>query len=206
MQLIGMLDSPYVRRVAIALQCLGLPFTHRSVSVFRGIAEFKQINPVIKAPTLVCDDGTVLMDSTLIIQYAEGLAGRSLQPTEPAALAQVLRLTGLALAACEKSVQIVYEHNVRPPEKLHEPWLQRVTAQMQTAYGLLDAEFRSNSRQTPVLDQAGIAAAVSWFFSQQMHPELLPPAEYPALADFSAWAEAQRAFAAAPHGEGVYQG
>lgn len=205
MQLIGMLDSPYVRRVAIALQCLGLPFTHRSVSVFRGIAEFKQINPVVKAPTLVCDDGTTLMDSSLIIQYAEALAGRSLQPGEPAALAQTLRLTGLALAACEKSVQIVYEHNVRPAEKLHEPWLLRVTEQMQTAYGLLDAGFRSG-RQTQVLDQAGIAAAVSWFFSQQMHPELLPPAAYPALAGFSAWAEAQTAFAAAPHGEGVYQG
>ena len=62
-----MLDSPYVRRVAISLQLLGLPFEHRSVSVFRGFDEFSRINPVVKAPTLVCDDGGVLMDSTLIL-------------------------------------------------------------------------------------------------------------------------------------------
>lgn len=198
MELIGMLDSPYVRRVAIALQRLGLPFTHRSVSVFRGIAEFRQINPVVKAPTLVCDDGTVLMDSTLILQYAETLAGRRLQPAD----ARSIRLTGLALAACEKSVQIVYEHHVRPPEKLHEPWLARVTEQMRTAYRLLDAELKG---RPPQLDDVGLTAATAWFFSQQMHgPELLPAAEHPALAALSAWAEAQPEFRAAPHGEGVY--
>ena len=58
-----------------------LPFEHRSVSVFRGFDEFRRINPVVKAPTLVCDDGTVLMDSGLIIEYAESIAARrSLMP------------------------------------------------------------------------------------------------------------------------------
>ena len=117
MKLIGMLDSPYVRRVAISLQLLDLPFEHQSLSVFRGFEEFSRTNPVVKAPTLVCDDGTVLMDSTLILQYAEALSHpRSLLPTEPAALAQALRATGLALAACEKAVQIVYERGLRPAE------------------------------------------------------------------------------------------
>ena len=69
MKLIGMLDSPYVRRVAISLQMLGLPFEHQSVSVFRGFAQFQQINPVVKAPTFVSDHGEVLMDSTLILEY-----------------------------------------------------------------------------------------------------------------------------------------
>ncbi len=57
MQLIGMLDSPYVRRVAISLQLLGLHFEHRSVSVFSTFAQFQKINPVVKAPSLICDDG-----------------------------------------------------------------------------------------------------------------------------------------------------
>ena len=81
MQLIGMLDSPYVRRAAIAMQLLGLRFEHRSLSVFRTFDEFSRINPVVKAPTFVCDDGTVLMDSTLILQYAQSLSpGRALLP------------------------------------------------------------------------------------------------------------------------------
>ena len=78
MKLIGMLDSPYVRRTAISLQLLGVPFEHQSLSVFRTYDQFRRINPVVKAPTMVCDDGTVLMDSTLILQYAEVVAGRSL--------------------------------------------------------------------------------------------------------------------------------
>ena len=81
MKLYGMLDSPYVRRVAISLQLLGLRFEHQSLSVFRGFEDFRRINPVVRAPTLVCDDGEVLMDSNLIIELAESLAHpRTLMP------------------------------------------------------------------------------------------------------------------------------
>ena len=57
MELIGMLDSPYVRRVAVALLTGGVPFVHRPISLFRHIPEFSKINPLLKAPTLVADDG-----------------------------------------------------------------------------------------------------------------------------------------------------
>ena len=119
MQLIGMLDSPFVRRVAITLDLLDIPFEHKALSVFRNFDAFAAINPVVKAPTLVLDDGTVLMDSTLIIEYVEALAGRSLLPAAPAPRAQALRAIGPALAACEKTAQVVYEYQLRPPEKLH---------------------------------------------------------------------------------------
>ena len=121
MKLIGMLDSPYVRRVAVSLQLLDVPFEHQSLSVFRTFDQFRQINPVVKAPTLVTGDGTVLMDSTLILQYAETLAppDRRLTPSDPAALLRSLRVLGLALAACDKGVQIVYERNVRPVSYTH---------------------------------------------------------------------------------------
>src|SRR5689334_22348202 len=102
MLLIGMLDSPYVRRVAVSLQLLGLPFEHRALSVFRTFDEFREYNPVVKAPTLVCDDGTVLMDSTLILDYAEALAAprHSLMPTAIPERLHALRIIGLVLAAC----------------------------------------------------------------------------------------------------------
>lgn len=199
MKLIGMLDSPYVRRVAISLQLLDLPFEHQSLSVFRGFDEFRQINPVVKAPTLVCDDGTVLMDSTLILQYAEALAGRSLLPSEPRALAQALRTVGLALAACEKSVQIVYEHGLRPAEKLHQPWLDRVTGQLLAACDGLEQAMPSG------MDQAGVSTAVAWEFIQKMVPHVVPAVRYPKLVAFSQAAEAHPAFAAAPHGDSTYR-
>ncbi len=208
MKLVGMLDSPYVRRVAISFQLLGLRFEHQSLSVFRAFTEFQQINPVVKAPTLVCDDGTVLMDSTLILQYAEALARpRTLMPSDRTELLHDLRLTGLALAAMEKSVQIVYERGLRPPEKMHEPWVTRVTGQLLSAYGELEAELSHGPIDSVESDlrQAGVTVAVAWHFTQQMIPELVPSGSFPLLAAFSAAAEALPVFRAAPHGDSTYR-
>jgi glutathione S-transferase len=191
--------------VAISLQLLGLPFEHRSISVFRGFEQFRAINPVVKAPTLVCDDGSVLMDSTLILDYAEHLAapGRSLMPSGKAERRRALRLIGLGLAACEKSVQIVYEHELRPAEKLHQPWLARVTGQLLAAYAALQAELRREPLGEPI-DQAGVTTAVAWHFTQSMLPGVVDAADFPALQRFSAEAERRREFMAAPHSALTY--
>jgi glutathione S-transferase len=206
MQLIGMLDSPYVRRVAISLQLLGLPFEHRSLSVFRTFDQFRAINPVVKAPTLVCDDGTVLMDSTLILDYAEAVAApRSLMPGGLSERQAALRTIGLALAACEKSVQLVYERNLRPPEKQHEPWAARVIAQMHAAYGELEAELaRKPPRRDPQrIGAADVVTAVTWHFTERMLPATVKDAAYPQLRGLSAWAEQLPEFIAAPYGDGT---
>jgi len=209
MQLIGMLDSPYVRRVAISLQLLGLRFQHRSLSVFSTFEQFRGINPVVKAPSLVCDDGEVLMDSSLIIEYAEALAAgrRSLMPSAMAERQQALHLIGLALAACEKSVSIIYERNLRPPEKLHEPWVGRVTGQLLAAYRLLESALtaRPLALASAAINQAGVSVAVAWHFTQRMIPEVVPASSFPALSAFSAAAERLPEFEAAPHGAGTYR-
>lgn len=202
-----MLDSPYVRRVAVSLQLLGLPFEHRPISVFAGFAELAAINPVVKVPTLVCDNGTILMDSSLILDYAQALAdpARQLMPVAIGERCRVLRLVGLALAACEKSVQIVYEHKLRPAKKLHRPWLDRVTGQLLAACGALEAELA----QAPVsvwpdeIDQAGVSIAVAWHFIQQMTPDAAPVRSHPLLQGLSEAAEALPEFRAAPHGDSV---
>jgi glutathione S-transferase len=204
MQLIGMLDSPYVRRVAISLQLLALEFEHRSLSVFRTFDQFRAINPVVKAPTLVCDDGTVLMDSTLILDYAEALAApRALMPRGLAERRAALRAIGLALAACDKSVQLVYERNLRPPEKQHEPWAARVIGQIHAAYGELETELaRQPWDPNRPIGAADITTAVSWHFTERMLPGIVREA-YPGLRSLSAWAEQLPEFLAAPYGDGT---
>jgi glutathione S-transferase len=208
MILIGMLDSPYVRRVAVSLQLLDLPFEHRSVSVFRHFAEFQKINPVVKAPSLVCDDGAVLMDSTLILDYAESLSAphKSLMPADPASRRDALRTIGLALAACEKSVQVIYEHQLCPAEKQHQPWVDRVTGHLLSAFELLEADIKRRpfTITSAAITQAGVSAAVTWHFTQRMLPDIVVAANYPLLAAVSAQAEALPEFAAAPHGDGTY--
>jgi glutathione S-transferase len=116
-KLIGMLDSPYVRRVAICLDALGLTFEHESVSVFSTFEKFRKINPVVKAPTLICDDGGVLMDSSLILWHIElaKFGGRSPLWAEDEALRLLqFRAVSYALTATEKAAQLVYETQLRP--------------------------------------------------------------------------------------------
>ncbi len=206
MRLIGMLDSPYVRRVAISLDTLGIPFAHEAVSVFSTFERFQAINPVVKAPTLVCDDGEAIMDSSLILQFAEATlaGGRSLWPADPLEFQRDMRAVSLALAACEKSVQIVYEQNLRPPQARHEPWVVRVTGQLRAAYAGLEAEVGKRGAAFAATRQAGITAAVAWQFTQSMLAAVVPEAEHPALAALSARLEAEPAFRAyPPDGPGV---
>ncbi|RZL35091.1 MAG: glutathione S-transferase [Rubrivivax sp.] len=198
MKLIGMLDSPFVRRVAISMRLLGLPFEHAAVSVFRGFDQFQRINPVVKAPTLICGDGRVLMDSTLMLIYAEALAGRSLMPDGPAELTGELRLIGLALAACEKTAQIVYERGLRPPEKRHEPWIERVAGQLNAAWGELNAELAAHPLDASEagLRQSGITVGVAWSFTQFVLPGV--SAGFPEVAAHAAAVEQLPVFRAVP--------
>lgn len=194
MQLIGMLDSPYVRRVAISLKRLGISFEHKSLSVFRDFDAFSHINPIVKAPTLVTDDGTVLVDSTLILQYIEGISATNLMPEH--GHPQALRLIGLALMACDKTVQIVYERTIRPAEKQHQPWLERITKQLQAAYAQL--EQAADTLHCVPLTQADITTAVAWRFTQLYTSDVITADNYPQLAAFSAQAEKLPEFMSTP--------
>lgn len=202
MRLIGMMDSPYVRRVAVSLRLLGLDYTHDQLSVFRDYAAFAAINPVVKAPTLVTDDGVTLVDSTLILDYLDRLvpADRRLTPTDPAAFVRGQRVIGLALVIAEKSVQTLYELKLRPDGTRHQPWLDRVGDQLREALRLLDAELGDGASwlfgASPL--QADITAAVAWRFVHEMLPDHAPADRYPALARLSARAEATPAFLACP--------
>jgi len=202
MILIGMLDSPYVRRVAISLKLMGLPFEHRSLSVFRTYDEFRAINPVVKSPSFVCDDGTVLMDSTLILDYLEHcVAGaRRLMPEGGEARREALRLIGLAMAANEKCVQLYYEKAMRPEDKRHMPWLERVTQQAHEAFTLLEKACgdRASWLQGDRPNAADVAVAVAWRFSQIYDAAEIDAAKYPALVAYTARAETHPAFASTP--------
>jgi len=199
MKLIGMLDSPYVRRVAICLQLQGISYEHLPLSVFRNMDAVREINPVIKVPTLVLDDGQVLMDSTLILQYLSLLRPATSIP-DLANSVRALRLTGLALAAYEKAVQIVYERKLRPLDKQHAPWMERVSMQLHAAWNLLEQECSRLPLpgETGTIDQAGVTIAVGWSFTQLETPDIVKPADYPAIHAYTRSAETLPAFLATP--------
>ena len=74
MILIGMFDSPFVRRVAVSMNLLGMAFEHRNWSVGKDFELIRQFNPLGRVPTLVQPDGEALIESTAILDCLDEFA------------------------------------------------------------------------------------------------------------------------------------
>lgn len=205
MQLIGMLDSPYVRRIAVALIVAKVPFTHRPISLFRHMPDFSEINPLLKAPTMVADDGTVLMDSGVILDYLAAAYPRlqALTPQRASPPLRAFRATGLALTVMEKAVQRHYERLLRPAENRHPPWIERVERQLEAGLAALEFELPATGWISGELGVADITAACALGFVRLVLADIVDPSRYPNLGEFCARAEELPAFRAAPAEDGV---
>jgi len=198
MILIGMLDSPFVRRVAVSMKLLDLPFEHRSWSVGRDQAAIRQYNPLGRVPTLVLDDGAALCDSSALLDYLDQLVGpeRALLPAQGIERREALQLMALATGAAEKAVSQLYERVFRPAERQHQPWVDRCAEQMHGALRLLDQSCAAKPGVGLVADrltQADISCVTAWSF---VHVALeVPEPRYPALADHARRCESLPAFA-----------
>jgi glutathione S-transferase len=205
-ELIGMLDSPYVRRVAVAMLASDVAFAHRPISLFRHIPEFSKINPLLKAPSLVTDEGVVLTDSSVMLDYLAAVypAIAALTPRAPATCVAALRAIGVGLTTMEKAVQLHYERALRPLDKQHEPWRARVAGQLNVALATLEREGPAAGWiGAGKLGLADITVACAYGFVRGMIGDLVAAAPYPRLADFCARAEALPAFRQAPAEDGV---
>lgn len=206
MQLIGMLNSPYVRRVAIPLLMAGVPFRHRPISLFRHIDEYTTLSPLLKAPSLIADDGTVLVESNVILEYLATLSPAIAALTLSASTAplKAARATGVALTVCEKAVQFHYERALRTPEQRSDSWVARVVKQLDGGLQILERETpRERWIGGDAIGIADISVVCAFTFTQVMVPDVVDARLYPALADYSERAEALPAFRAAPALDGV---
>ena len=201
MQLIGYMDSPYVRRVAVTAQLLDMPYEHRELSVFRDYDALRKINPQAKVPTLVCDDGQILMDSSLIIDYLVARSGgATLMPVEGKDFVRALYILGTALVAMEKTVQLIYEMKHRPEATRYPDWVDRLEQQLNGALAMLEEAVGDGSSWLfgDELTQADVSTAIAWPFTQLHFPDFAVARNYPGLVRFSVRAEALPAFQACP--------
>ena len=200
MKLIGMLDSPFVRRVAVTMLRQGLVYEHLNWSVGPDFARIREYSPLGRVPTLVLDDGETLTESAAILDYLDELAGpaRALLPAAGPARRQALRLMSYAIGAAEKAREQIYERVMRPAERRHEPWVARCRSQMHGALGLLETECQR--RGTGIwlvgdsLGQADITLTCAYtFLSESLGLE--PGAgKYPGVAALTARCEALAEF------------
>jgi glutathione S-transferase len=200
MKLIGLFDSPYVRRVAVSMRVLGFSFEHVALSVFRNQEEMRKINPLVKVPMLVLDSGERLIDSTFILDYLDGHAApeKRLMPSAGYARMQMQQHCAVALVATEKTVQVYYETQLRPSEFSYQPWVERCTIQMHDAFAMLDALPQTGVLAGDTLNQADITAAVAFRFARHVLPAHFATDRYPHLERLSARCEALPAFIDTP--------
>jgi len=200
MKLIGMLDSPFVRRVAISLQLLDLPYEHCNWSVGRDFDQIRAYSPLGRVPALVLDDGAVLTESSAVLDYVDDRVGaaRALLPPTGLPRREALRLMAHAVGAAEKGRDQVYETAMRPTEKVHAPWAQRLQAQMHGALSVLEAAAELRGAGWLVgesLTQADITVAcAATFLGDTVLPDLA--SRYPRLGGFTARCEALAPFVA----------
>jgi glutathione S-transferase len=138
--LIGMFDSPFVRRVAVTMNLFEMAFEHRNWSVGKDFELIRQFNPLGRVPTLVQPDGEALIESNAILDFLDECAGpeRALMPRSGKDRREALRIMAVATGAAEKGVTQVYETVFRPPEKRYRPWVDRCHSQMHAALAELD--------------------------------------------------------------------
>jgi glutathione S-transferase len=193
MILIGQYDSPFVRRVAIALRLYGLAFEQRPWSTFGDADKIAPYNPLRRVPTLVIEDGEALIESAAILDYLDELAG-----AQDAMIAEnglerrrALRICALATGLGDKAVSLLYECVLRQDQS--KIWVERCAAQIGGVLDVLENE--RAAVKTPYwfgarIGHADVAVACVLRFTSEAHPQLFNAARYPALAAHAARCEA----------------
>jgi glutathione S-transferase len=197
MILIGQYDSPFVRRVGIALVLYGLPFEHRPWSTFADADKIRPYNPLTRVPTLVLDDGDVLLESHLILDYLDSCVPpeRAMFPVAEPARRRALKVAALATGLADKAVSLFYEKRMH--DKVSEAWASRCRAQMAAALAALESDRAARPGPWWFGDRIGhadIAVACTLRFIPEAHPEAVTLAAYPALAAHAQRCEAMPAF------------
>jgi|SRR5450631_4164317 glutathione S-transferase len=197
MFLIGQYDSPFVRRVAIALRLYGLAFEHKPWSTFGDADKIAPYNPLRRVPTLVLDDGEALIESTAILDFLDELVGsdRAMIAERGPERRHHLKICALGSGLGDKAVSLIYERVLRKDQlKL---WVERCEAQIGGVLALLEQE-RAGVATTywfgDTIGHADIMVACALRFASEAHPHLFDTARYPALAAHAARCESLPAF------------
>jgi glutathione S-transferase len=204
MKLIGQFDSPFARRVGIALRNYNIEFEHLPYSVFRDAERIMPFNPLRRVPTLILDDGTVLTETFVCLEILDerfadehGLADeRLLLPRSGPQRLEGLRLCALAAGTADKAVSLAYEREVR--ESISPRWAERCTKQIRDTLERLETEW--SRRKTAFLlgerlSHADIAVTCAFTFIADAHPTFFEENEIPTIRALAARCESRPEFA-----------
>lgn len=125
MKLLHSPTSPYSSKVRMAARYLGVSVEEIKVAAMDDPVELVECNPLGKIPTLVSDEGQAIFDSRAIMHYLHRVSGGSLYPKKEAKRTDVEVFEALCDGITDCLVAIVYEKRFHPPEKVHQPYIDR---------------------------------------------------------------------------------
>ncbi len=198
MILIGQYDSPFVRRVAIAMTLYGMTFEHRPWSTFGEGDLIAPFNPLRRVPTLVLDDGSVIIESAYIIDWIDEVAGdKALIAKSGPERQRTLYYIALAMGFSDKAVAMFYEKVLH--EKTSDIWLPRLQTQIGAVLDRLEAI--RQAAKTPwllgdTLSHADIALGAAVRHAIEAHKDAIQWSKWPALVAHSEACEALDVFKA----------
>ncbi len=184
MILIGQYDSPFVRRIGVALVLYDLPFTHYPWSTFSDFEKLQRYNPLARVPVLVLENDEVLVETLTILDYLDSLvpAGQRMLPSEEPARHRALKIVALAGGLADKAVSLFYEQRLH--ETISEVWASRCRAQITATLAALETDRAAQTTDCwfgDRLSHADIAVATGLRFLNDAHAGLVDMADYPAL-------------------------
>jgi glutathione S-transferase len=148
-------------------------------------------------PTLVLDSGEALIESTVILDYLDELAGpeKAGVAARGEARRHALKICALAMGLGDKAVSLLYERVLRKEQS--KIWVERCEAQIGAVLEVLEKERAGIA--TPFwfgdrIGHADIAVACVLRFTGEAHPALFEAARYPALSAHAAACEALPVF------------
>jgi glutathione S-transferase len=139
----GVAASPFVRKVRIVASILRLDHLIEisPADTFDAEDSLRGQNPLGKIPALVLENGEVLFDSAVIVEYLDWMAGggRAL-PSEPEARFRSLTLQALADGVSEAAVLQRYERLFHEPGQQSQKWLAHQAGKVQRALTSLERD------------------------------------------------------------------
>lgn len=155
MKLVIAKPSPYARKARVALIEKGIPFETEIDVPWNPGTEAQHLNPLGKIPILVLDDGRVVHDSKVIVDYLETL-GRlpSLIPSDPSLRLAHKQIEATADGVCDAVVLIVLERS-RAPALQSTDWVSRQLRKVEAGTSALAHEL--GPRQWFVGSEFGLA-------------------------------------------------
>jgi glutathione S-transferase len=192
MILYGQYDSPFVRRVGLALDHYGMAFAQAPLSAWGDAAALARVNPLMRVPALVLAEGTVLTDSAAILDHLDEAAppGRRLVPPFGPLRREVLAVTALATGTADKAVTLFYLQ--RMAAGAAGDWADRLLRQVGGGMAALAATLGDRAAFFAGANHADIAVACLHRFLAEALPDLA--GGHPGLAAHAARAEATAPF------------